>query len=132
MRVLGFISLFLLGTGCLQPARPSPHDAGQSQGASPACTSPDSCTGNPCCYVREYPRSVVISCEEEPTGCVSESTTEALSTRLCRSDEDCVSGLDPNTVQFKDCCSGVLPGTQGRSQFCFNSSQASQFGYRCP
>jgi hypothetical protein len=132
MRVLGLISLLLLGTGCLQPYRPSPADAGQNQDAAPACTSPDNCNGNPCCYIREYPRTVFITCEEEPASCVPESTPEALITRLCRNDADCVSGLDPSTVQFQDCCSGILPGTQGRSQFCFNRNQASQLGYRCP
>lgn len=131
MRVLGLISLILLGTSCLQPYTPSP-DGGQGQDAGPNCTSPDSCNANPCCYVREYPRTVFISCGEEPTACISESTTDAFTTRLCRNDADCVSGLDPNTVQFKDCCSGVLPGTQGNSQFCFNRNQASQLGYRCP
>ena len=130
MRVLGLISLFLLG--CIQPSGPSLGDAGQRQDAAPTCTSPDSCNGNPCCYERDYPRSVFISCEDDPATCVPASALEALTTRLCRNDADCVSGLDPSTVQFRDCCSGVLPGTQERSQFCFTRSQASQFGYRCP
>ncbi|HEX2568679.1 MAG TPA: hypothetical protein VH877_03900 [Polyangia bacterium] len=60
------------------------------------------------------------------------STPDYLTTRLCRTDADCVSGLDPSTVQFPDCCSGTLFGTQGRSQFCFKRSQAAENGYRCP
>jgi hypothetical protein len=132
MRILGLISLLLLGAGCTRPPDYSLPDGGSRQDAAPACTSPDSCNGNPCCYLHEYPRTVAISCEADPADCAPASPPDYFTTRLCRSDADCVSGLDPSTVQFPDCCSGVLFGTQATSRFCFNRNQAAQNGYRCP
>ena len=133
MRMFGLISLLLMGAGCLQPSSSTRRpDGGPDPDAPPVCTSPDDCDGNPCCYRRFYPTTVSITCQESPATCTSAAELDAFITRLCRNDADCISGLDPETVQFQDCCSGVLPGSSRRAQFCFNREQASQLGYRCP